>query len=1059
MLDRESGLLQQHPYLLPSHLHNRLHSSAGTGTLLAQARRALAGRPWAQLCNRMGGLRQATVRVLDPRSFVGALAFSPDGARLGTAGGDSLVRLWDPATGRCIEEIPVEIAGLNSLEWSADGQRLAAAGEGGVWICVLASRRFRTYSDRGGLIAWAPDGAGIASARATIEIWDPENGQVVRRLEGEPQLASALAWSPDGTWLASGTPSGTVRIWSPTGADAGGAVIQLGVVTPLRQRAYEITGLTWAPREPILAVAARDGTVSFFSPDPWHESARVKLADSSLGALAWSPDGKDLVLARGNVVELVDVRSSLRRGSLEGQSDWERISARGLYGTRAAPAPTVVGTFEGHTGFIAALAWSPDGSMFASAGGDNTVRLWSADDMKRSGAEPGADAQKAVVAGSLKERRSLPELLAEDPDRLAELLVAEVPNLPAVGTSGVPSPDGSRLAIGKEDGEIRIRSVGSKGPERVIREGWTEAKAEQYAKRPRSPGFIDFTPSIGGYQLRIFDPDYSPVEALAWSPDGRLLAAAGLKLGLEIHNLETGEVRRFDTGSDYLAMRRLAWSPDGRLLASAEGERSPIMDRPFLIRLWNPVEGVARTVFEGDASALAWAPDGSLLGFAAEDGSVRIWSAAAERTLLLARSLSPISLLRFEAEASYLCAVDNGAGTGSRPMAYVWKLCHLEPERLGAELARIEAMFGRRAVLGGAAVPQRETPRGDGGVDAGAAATAPSPQPEARPAEADERRRRAEALLGQGFRMLEDSPGQALQLFEAQEALWRELGDRAGLAGCLSGRAVALMAANRHEAALTPLQETVTIWRDLGQAQRLKAALGDQGTALRKLGRHDQALAAYAEAEVLCRQLGDRQGLARSLADQAMALAAREEWTSALARLREEETLLDSAEDRAALAHCLGLQAWILAGRKEKRETVAVLARQETVLRGLAQPGLLAECLLRQIELLLAVGEPGIARGRAAESAAIFASLDRPADEAKARTLLMKARLGPPTLLKGVAVLLGLLAPAAIGIGLGLQSPWLWIVGVPLVLLSAFMLTAGLSPRLRQAVQRIVSKS
>ncbi|HEU4388345.1 MAG TPA: hypothetical protein VFV34_11150, partial [Blastocatellia bacterium] len=162
--------------------------------------------------------------------------------------------------------------------------------------------------------------------------------------------------------------------------------------------------------------------------------------------------------------------------------------------------------------------------------------------------------------------------------------------------------------------------------------------------------------------------------------------------------------------------------------------------------------------------------------------------------------------------------------------------------------------------------------------------------------------------------------------------------------------------------------------------------------------------------------------------------------------------------DRRALAKCLGFQGWILAGRNEAQQTVAVLGREETLLRELGEPGLLAEGLLRQVELLITVGETNRACKLAEESAAIFGSLDRVADEAKARAMALKTRIGRPTPLKGVAVLLLMLTPAAIGILLGLWSPWLWFVGVPLILISAFWLTAGLSQRLREKVERVASK-
>ena len=248
-LRREIGLFQRHPYLLTSHLRNSLYLEGGSETLIARAGHALAQRPWAQLVSeprwRPGS---DSVRIFDHGSRVTAVSWSPDGALLGTAADDGVVRLWDASTGRCTAELPCEIKGATCLAWSFVGNLLAASGErGGVWVCDPAARASRRFSDRGRVLAWAPNGPTIASGDATIQIWDARTGQVATQLEGGPTIADALAWSPNGLHLASGTSHGTLRIWSPATGTVEG-VIELGIISIYRPRALAITGLAWAPR-------------------------------------------------------------------------------------------------------------------------------------------------------------------------------------------------------------------------------------------------------------------------------------------------------------------------------------------------------------------------------------------------------------------------------------------------------------------------------------------------------------------------------------------------------------------------------------------------------------------------------------------------------------------------------------------------------------------------------------------------------------------------------------------------------------------------------------------
>ncbi len=114
----------------------------------------------------------------------------------------------------------------------------------------------------------------------------------------------------------------------------------------------------------------------------------------------------------------------------------------------------------------------------------------------------------------------------------------------------------------------------------------------------------------------------SSIYALAWSPDGQLLASSGADGSIQIWEALSGQrLQRCEghRGPVY----GLAWAPDGQRLASAGRDGS--------VRLWSLSTGVELARYQGHTSyvySVAWAPDGQLLASASDDGTVHVWAAA-----------------------------------------------------------------------------------------------------------------------------------------------------------------------------------------------------------------------------------------------------------------------------------------------------------------------------------------------------------------------------------------------------------------------------------------------
>jgi WD40 repeat protein len=116
----------------------------------------------------------------------------------------------------------------------------------------------------------------------------------------------------------------------------------------------------------------------------------------------------------------------------------------------------------------------------------------------------------------------------------------------------------------------------------------------------------------------------SAVNAVAFSPNGRLLATGDEDGTAQLWDPATGRPVGAPLTGHEEGVFAIAFSPDGKLLATGDGHST--------VRLWDPATGrrvrAPLTGGEGDVYALAFSPDGKLLAAGVGDGRVRLWDPA-----------------------------------------------------------------------------------------------------------------------------------------------------------------------------------------------------------------------------------------------------------------------------------------------------------------------------------------------------------------------------------------------------------------------------------------------
>jgi RNA polymerase sigma factor (sigma-70 family) len=619
--------------------------------------------------------RLGTVRFRHAESIT-SLAFTPDGKRLVSHGGDGL-RAWDAASGREVASAPRAMSG-----WT-DGALLTRDGKTVVALEQTAKRfavRVRGTSDLKLLSEYAlerpylnfavsPDGKYLAASRDTeptinlwdiasgkrirswnahdrriwgmhfsadgktlvtsgedkaIRFWDMPSGKKVREITGYPDVAGAVALSPDGTRLATVAMTDTgpcvawpranrVRLWDVA---AGKEVAQL--VVPPKDR-YHVADMAFTADGKALVTSGPDEKVHFWNPADGKELRHFDLGELP-GAVALSPKGDALAVVIGDrTVRVLDLAS----------------------GKDAA-------SFGGHERGISGLAVTSDGRTVVTADGYGAIRLWD----PTTGRERGRLEAGAGVGWSMRLLHDGTSLLSRDTDgvmRQWDLATGRERRRFKVPFAGYGfldvSPDGKSVAGVVADGDkgfaVLVLELATGRLAHKLRGPWPCGSAFTPDGRGLVAWYYDRTVRVwdlaDGRKPRQFHLDpplsggtgpepFGPYPS-ALSPDGRLLAHANVNgqgaPHLALQDVGTGKaVRVLDKLPDRASA--LALSPDGRALAwGGKNDRT--------IHLVEVATGRQRHAFRGHKGAftvLAFSPDGRRLISGNEDTTALVWDLA-----------------------------------------------------------------------------------------------------------------------------------------------------------------------------------------------------------------------------------------------------------------------------------------------------------------------------------------------------------------------------------------------------------------------------------------------
>jgi len=241
---------------------------------------------------------------------------------------------------------------------------------------------------------------------------------------------------------------------------------------------------------------------------------------------------------------------------------------------------------RGHSWGVNAIAYSPNGKCFATASGDDVIRIWHRTDYRLLYTLEGH--QRGVLSVAF-------------------------------------DPSGAVLASGSSDKTVRLWDVNTAGLKSTLQghQGWVRSVAFDPSGAVLASGSDDknvhlWDVNTAGLKSTL-QGHQSSVRSVAFDPSGALLASGSDDKNVHLWDVNTAGLKSILQGHQS-SVRSVAFDPSGAVLASGS--------RDSTVRLWDVNTAGLKSTLQGHQSSVwsvAFDLSGALLASGSDDKSVHLW--------------------------------------------------------------------------------------------------------------------------------------------------------------------------------------------------------------------------------------------------------------------------------------------------------------------------------------------------------------------------------------------------------------------------------------------------